>query len=307
MQLTTFSKALADPTRARLLALLREEELSVGEVVQVLALSQPRISRHLKVLHDSGLVSSRRDGLWNFYRAGREENAARYLSAISFLFCGEEFTADRRRLGEVLAERNREVRTFFDTIAEDWGRLQREIFGGFALNDELLSELPPRTACAVDLGCGNGELLAAMADCCMRVIGVDSSEKMLALAKARLDETASLRIGALEHLPLRDGEADVAIISMVLHHLAAPEKAVEETARILGRSGRLILADFSAHNNEKMRSVYGDRRLGFEPEALGAILDDAGFTIEKRRTFAVNEGLEIFLWTAGKTARPLIA
>ncbi|MBM9520292.1 metalloregulator ArsR/SmtB family transcription factor [Desulforhopalus vacuolatus] len=303
MQINTFSKALADPTRARLLAILLKHELSVGEVVRAIGISQPRVSRHLKILHESGLLRSRREGLWNFYRIGDEGTAGEYVKAISFLLESKEFAADREGVRKVLAERSREVRTFFDEIAEDWERLQRDIFGDFDLNREVLASLSHCT-CGVDLGCGTGELLERMASCCDKVIGVDSSPGMLQQARGRLGDRASLRIGALEHLPLANAEADFAAISMVLHHLSDPEKAVAEAIRVLRPGGRLVVADFTAHNNERMRTLYGDRRLGFTKEQLVSWLQTAGMQMEGIHSFPVNKGLTVLVSTARKGNMP---
>lgn len=304
MQINTFSKALSDPTRARLLAILLEHELSVGEVVRAMGISQPRVSRHLKILHESGLLHSRREGLWNFYRVSDEGIAGDYVRAISFLLENKEFAADREAVRKVLAERSREVRTFFDEIAEDWGGLQREIFGNFDLNHEVLAGLSHCT-CGVDLGCGTGELLEQMAGCCDKVIGVDSSPGMLQQARGRLGDRASLRIGALEHLPLADAEADFAAISMVLHHLSDPEKAVAEAIRVLRPGGHLVVADFAAHNNERMRTLYGDRHLGFTKEQLVNWLQTTEMQMEGIRSFPVNKGLTILVSTALKGNTPV--
>ncbi len=302
MEIIKFSKALSDEIRVRLLAMLRDNELNVGEVVQVLGMSQPRVSRHLKILHESGLLESRREGLWNFYRLAQSGVGLRFSDSISWLIENEdEVLADKRRVVEVLAERNLETRRFFDEIAEDWERLQREVFGDFNLNSEVLSFMNDCSV-GVDLGCGNGSLLGDMLSKCKSVIGVDSSRKMLELASNRIGENSgvSLRIGELTHLPLRDWEADFAVISMVLHHLPNPDKAVAEAARALSSGGRLVVADFVMHSNEKMRTEFGDRRLGFTEEELRGWMDEADLGSIKTHRFPVKEGLTVLVYVSEK-------
>lgn len=302
MEFLKFSKALSDEIRIRLLAMLRDNELNVGEVVQVLGMSQPRVSRHLKILHESGLLESRREGLWNFYRLARSGNGNRFAQAVSWLIDNEpEVEVDRRRVAEVLAERNIETRKFFDQIAEDWERLQRDVFGDFDLYGEVLGSLD-RCGVGVDLGCGNGAMLEEMLCKCNSVIGVDSSPKMLELAEDRLgvNPDVSLRIGELTHLPLRDWEADFAVISMVLHHLPRPDRAVAEAARTISSGGRLVIADFLMHSNEKMRTQYGDRRLGFTENELSGWMKDAGLGSIEIRSYPVNEGLTVLVCISEK-------
>ncbi len=297
MEILKYSKALSDEIRIRLLAMLRDNELNVGEVVQVLGMSQPRVSRHLKIMHESGLLESRREGLWNFYRLAQTGNGSRFADSVSWLIEDEpEVAEDRRRVAQVLAERNLETRKFFDEIAEDWERLQRDVFGNFNLNEELLS-IVDECSVVVDLGCGNGSLLEDLLVKCGSVIGVDSSPKMLELAESRIgdNDKVSLRIGELTHLPLRDWEADLAVISMVLHHLPRPDKAVAEAARTLSSGGRLVIADFLIHSNERMRTEFGDRRLGFTEDELGGWIADAGLEPVDVRRFPVNEGLTVLV------------
>lgn len=302
MEILKYSKALSDEIRIRLLAMLCDNELNVGEVVQVLGMSQPRVSRHLKILHESGLLESRREGLWNFYRLTRSGNGSRFADSVSWLIENEpEVIEDRRMVARVLAERNMETRKFFDEIAEDWEKLQSDVFGDFNLNEELVS-IVNSCSVAVDLGCGNGSLLEALLAKCVSVIGVDSSPKMLELAEKRIgaNPKVSLRIGELTHLPLRDWEADLAVISMVLHHLPRPETAVSEAARTLTSGGRLVIADFFVHSNERMRTEYGDRRLGFTDEELRVWISNAGLAELEIRRFPVNEGLTVLVCISEK-------
>ncbi len=302
MEITRFSKALSDEIRVRLLAMLRTNELNVGEVVQILGMSQPRVSRHLKILHESGLLESRREGLWNFYKLVSEGAGRRYARSLDWLLDeAPQVARDNEMVEQVLAERHRETREFFDEIAEDWDLLQREVFGEFDLNAEILS---CSTDCGVgaDLGCGNGALVDQMLTSCGSVIGVDSSKRMLELASERVGSRpeVSLRIGDLSYLPLRDQEADFSVISMVLHHLPQPEMAVSEAYRTLSKGGKFVIADFAMHSNESMRTEYGDRRLGFTEEELMKWMSDSGFESIEIKRFPVNKGLTVLVVSGEK-------
>lgn len=297
MEIIKYSKALSDEIRVRLLAMLRDNELNVGEVVQILGMSQPRISRHLKILHESGLLESRREGLWNFYKLTSEGSGRRFAKSIDWIFEKDPFVvSDSVKVSEVLADRRRETSEFFDEIAEDWEHLQREVFGDFDLNEQIMSYSPVSGLCA-DLGCGNGALLQLMMEKCSSVIGVDSSKRMLELAEKRIGgrDGVSLRIGDLTHLPLKDSEADFSVISMVLHHLPHPEQAVSEAYRTLDKGGNFIIADFAMHSNESMRTEYGDRRLGFTEKELLQWMHDSGFHSVEISKFPVKKGLTVLL------------
>lgn len=302
MQLVKFCKALGDETRARLVNVLLRHELNVGEIVQVLGMGQSRVSRHLKILVDCGLLEMRREGLWSFYRAAEDGEGRRFLAAVLPALSGEEAPArDLEEAAAVVAERATATRRFFDTIAPDWDRLQKDLLGGLDLAAEIARRVP-RNATVADLGCGTGELLAALAPKAGRVIGVDNSPRMLDLAARRFrgQPGISLRIGELAHLPLRDWEADCAVLSMVLHHLSEPREALAEAARVLKLDGRLLVADFDEHAEEDLRASYGDHRLGFNPETLGQWLAQARFEVREVRKFPVNKGLTVVLYDAVK-------
>lgn len=300
MRILKFSKALADETRARLINVLLRHELNVGEVVQVMDMGQSRVSRHLKILADSGLVECRRDGLWAFYRAATEGDGSVFLSGLESLFEDESvFERDLARAETVIRDRTAETRQFFDAIAEEWRKLRDNVLGGLDLHAEIAKRLD---GCGVvaDLGCGPGEILKVLAGPSEAVIGVDNSPRMLDLASERFasDHRVSLRIGELSHLPLRDGEADCAVMSLVLHHLSQPLGALTEAARVIAENGTLIIAEFDSHGNELMRSDYGDRLLGISPKEMEQMLAKAGFRLDKVEKFSVNMGLTVVLYRA---------
>jgi len=297
-ELILFHKTLADGTRLRLAHLLLRHELSVAELTAVLQSSQPKISRHLKVLAESGLARCRRDGLWAFYSAavGR---LPRMLQALSGMAAAPEFADDERRAAEVLAERAAATRRFFNEVAHDWPRLSREILGGLDLSQAVDQRLDRRRTIA-DLGCGPGALLPVLAAKAEHVIGVDSSARMLEEALRRHGGLPglSLRLGELERLPLRDGEADAAVMSLVLHHLADPLAGLRQARRVLAPGGLLVLAELDRHQDESLRIAHADRYLGFSLEEIGAWLGQSGFCQDAAETLELSRGHKLHFLTA---------
>jgi len=287
-------KALSDETRLRVLRLLMRFELNVGEIVGVLEMGQSRISRHLRILMEAGLLSARRDGLWVFYAAARSD----FLDAIGPHVEGCGPAEDLARAGEALDARNSETRRFFNAIAPDWQAMRREVLGDTDLDGLIAGRLPEGGAMA-DLGCGPGELLAALAPKAERLIGVDASPAMLELARKNVRLSgASLRVGELEHLPLADAEVRAAVLSLTLHHLSDPQAALKEARRVVAPGGRLVVVDYLKHDSELMRERYGDRWLGFTEEELSGWLGQAGFIVENVDIEPVKLGLELGLYTA---------
>ena len=301
-------KALSDATRVRLVHILLHYELSVNELVRILGMGQSRVSRHLKILAEAGLLSSRRDGLWVFYAAPASGPRLAFLRAV-LPFVPEDATmrADLALAAQILEERARTTRQVFNAIAEDWDELNREVLGALDLPGAVSAAVPTGCGTAVDLGCGTGAVLQRLLPAAGTLIGVDGSARMLDLCRRRFppEELAhgkvSLRIGELSHLPLRDHEADVACIHLVLHHLPVPAEGLAEARRIMSPGGTLFLADFLSHNDETMRSRYGDHWLGFDEAGLLATLERAGFSPAEPRREAVGRGLTLLLLTA--TAR----
>lgn len=305
MQTLQYFKALSDETRLRLLAVLGRYELNVKELIAILGMGQSRVSRHLKILTSAGLVSWRRDGLWVFYTAVTHGEARRFADAVlPFIVAGEVVQADFAAASAIVEERLRATRQFFNAIADDWDQLAKDVLGGYDLPGAVAA-CAPRGCVAVDLGCGTGEVMERMLVVADQVIGVDGSARMLDRARKRFAADASrvsLRIGDLEHLPLRDGEADFVAINMVLHHLGAPEAALLEARRVLRAGGRIVVADFDRHENETMRVAYGDRWLGFTEEMLLAALQKAGFVLVSSGKTPVEKGLFIHLILAELSA-----
>ena len=293
-----YFKALADETRLRLVHLFLHYELNVNEIAAVMGMGQSRISRHLKILSDSRLITFRRDGLWTFYSAAGEGEGHRFIQSIRYLFETEPiFSEDLVGADRVLEERAHETTRFFDSIAEDWEKLKKEIIGAVNLN-RLILEAVPVSGTIVDMGCGTGDLLEPLKKKARYLIGVDKSPRMLDQARRRfaLDgANVDLRIGELEHLPLREGEADLAVINMVLHHVPDPKKAFREAYRVLKPGDSFIILDFLRHQLEGMRERYGDRWLGFNIVDIKKWLKNSGFDTGKIDYFDLKKGLKGFM------------
>ena len=291
-----YFKALSDDTRLRLVHVLSSYELSVNELVSLLETGQSRISRHLKILTEAGLLNSRRDGLWVFYSAVREGEGADFLRAVTpFLTADMDMRADLAMAAGILEKRALKTRRFFNTMADYWDTLNSEIMGSFDLPGSVAEALPSPCGVAVDLGCGTGAVMERLTDRVDLLIGVDDSPRMLELARRRLGDQhgVSLRIGELGHLPLCDGEADFACMNLVMHHLSDPAGALCEIRRVLKPGGILFLSDFDRHSQERMRTDYGDRWLGFDRDILRRFLEGAGFTIVRMQTKPLEHDLTL--------------
>lgn len=303
-------KALADETRLRIAIILWHYELSVNELVSLLNMGQSRISRHLKILTEAGILQARRDGLWIFYKAvtSETEDTAFDKEFLEHIFhtIAKDTKEDLDMASRIIEARAMKTRQFFNTIADDWDELNREVLGDFSLPNTIKQYVPEHCHVAVDLGCGTGEVLGKLLEVSNEVIGVDGSQRMLELARRRFSDNdhalakLSLRIGELDHLPLRDSEANFACINLVLHHLSEPQLAINEISRILMPNGFVFITDFIQHKVENMRQTYGDRWLGFSTETLEAYLKSAGFTPVHHIKQEVRMGLKIHLLLAQK-------
>jgi ArsR family transcriptional regulator len=298
-----FFKALSDETRLRLLFILNRFELNVNELVKFLGMGQSRVSRHLKILSDAGLLTFRRDGLWVFYSAVSVGNGRKFIDAVaSFLNLAVTASGDLALAAGIIEERAIKTSQFFNAIALDWDNMSREILGDFKLEEEILPLLPERCETAADLGCGTGAMLSCLLRKAQLVIGVDGSPSMLELARRRFagkSGQVSLRIGDLEHLPLADAETDFVCINLVLHHLSSPLNVLREARRVLKPSGTLVLSDFDKHSDESLRTDYGDRWLGFTVETIEDFLKKAGFRLRYSAAKPVEKNLAIHFYQAG--------
>jgi ubiquinone/menaquinone biosynthesis C-methylase UbiE len=274
--------ALADTTRSRILLLLDRHELTVSELCSIMQLPQSTVSRHLKALADTGWIGARAEGTSNLYAMTRDDldPSARRLWALVREQVGPTPAAaqDQRRVQTVLAERRAKSQEFFSSSAGQWDRLRDELFGERFHLAALPAFADPDWVVG-DLGCGTGQLTAALAPFVARVVAVDGSAAMLQAAKKRLHgfENVELRRGELEALPIDDARLDAATLALVLHHLPEPDQALREVSRVLKPGGRLLIVDMLPHDRESYRQQMGHVWLGFSEEHLRRILDESGF------------------------------
>ena len=280
--LLSWMEILADPTRLRLLRLLERHELGVAELCDVVQLPQSTVSRHLKVLGDSGWVEARSQKTANLYRMTLDsgDGAARrfWLLAREQTEAWATVHQDQLRLGRLLAERA-PAQAFFAGAAGQWDRLRADLYGTTFTDAALLALLPSDWVVA-DLGCGTGPAVAALAPCVRRVIGVDQSAAMLKAAHRRTSalENVELRRGSLEAVPIKDGECDGALLMLALTYVEEPARVVGEMARILRPGGRAVIVDLLRHDREAFRREMGQLRLGFDCREMEDALKSAGFT-----------------------------
>jgi ArsR family transcriptional regulator len=273
-------RVAADPTRLRILLLLKGEELSVAELQEILAMGQSTISTHLSQLKQAGLVEDRRTGKNNLYRLAPAEAGplgqilAQAEQEIS------ESTGDETARRRVLRKRQDKTRAFFDSVA---GRLSRDYVPGKSwksLAEALLRLLPPLTI--ADLGTGEGNSALLLSRTAKRVIAVDSSARMIDVgreeAKRNSIQNIDFRLGDMEEVPIGAGEVDLAFFSQSLHHALHPQRALQEAARILVPGGRVVILDLARHRFEEARELYADEWLGFPESELESMLIHAGFT-----------------------------
>ena len=303
-------QALADPTRLRIVLLLRRMELSVGELAQVLAQSQPRVSRHLKILADAGVLERSKEGSWVFLTLAAPEQVEP-LFALADAWADDStkalFAVDAARTEAVRSERAEAANRYFACHAEVWDQIrslhvaesevERAIDG--ALGHRPLGRL-------VDIGTGTGRMIELFGPRATHAIGIDRSSDMLRVARVKLEAAgiaSSLRQGDMYALPLGDQSADTIVIHQVLHYAHSPAAAIAEAARVLAPGGTLLVVDFAAHEREELRERDAHIRLGFEDEAMAGWFGSAGLQVDQVRHLEGGE-LTVTLWRGVKAAIP---
>ena len=280
-------RLLSDPTRLRILALLEQEELAVGELSRALDLAQSRVSNHLRLLREAGLLRQRRVGTSTFLRLDLRPEAQAIATRLWSVLRAEletlpEYGADRVRLDGILAERRERNGDFFDRVAGQWDKLAGAFSTGRS-RERAVAQLLPAGFVVADLGCGTGYMAEALLSTAARVICVDRSERMLEEARARLTRRAphmdlEFRQGRLDALPIADGELDALVCGLVLHHLESLDAAVAEMARVLKPGGSAAVLELSPHTESWMRRELGDLHLGVPANETLEALEGAGFT-----------------------------
>jgi ArsR family transcriptional regulator len=277
-----FLRALSDPTRLRIVALLEKDELSVNELQEITRMGQSRISTHLGLLLETGLVQSRREGKRTFYKLTLSADPGmREFSNLAIRGAAElpENTSDQINLRRILSRRSEQAQVYFSQVAGRFDRVYGPGRSWQAFGHLLLRVMPPLVV--ADLGAGEGLLSELLARRCKKVIAVDNSEKIVAFgaAKARKNNLKNLefRQGDLQNPPIDPESVDLVILSQALHHAEEPAKAIAASYRILKSGGQIMILDLARHSFEQAHELYGDRWLGFAESALHSWLEDAGF------------------------------
>lgn len=299
-------KAAAEETRLRLLALCAHGELTVSELVHILGQSQPRVSRHLKLLCDAGLLDRFREGTFAFYRLAETGRGAALARVLVDAIPADDpvLTLDLERLDAIKRQRVEAAAAYFRDNAERWDEIrslhapEREVESALLalLGDGPLGDL-------LDVGAGTGRMLELLGPLCARAVGVDQSREMLAIARAKLEQ-AGLRHCQVRHadmyqLPFPSASMDVVLIHQVLHYAESPAEAVAEAARALRPGGRLVVVDFAPHLLESLREQHAHRRLGFADEEVAHWLRAAGLT-PRPPLHLHGDPLTVVIWLADR-------
>jgi ubiquinone/menaquinone biosynthesis C-methylase UbiE len=302
-------RAVAEGTRLRILALLAEAELTVSDLTEILRQSQPRISRHLKLLSEANLIERHREGAWAFFRlaeTGDSAGVARML--VARLDPADPVVSrDRERLAAVREARAVAAQTYFREHAAEWDRIRKLHAADEAVEQAIVKALGDKPfRSLLDLGTGTGRMLELFGPQIDRGLGIDLSLDMLLLARARLERAGlrhcSVRQGDIYDLSLPRDSFDVIIVHQVLHFLDDGARAIREAARVLAPSGRLLIVDFAPHELEFLREEHAHRRLGFAPETMSQWLAAAGLDVTMHKSIAPERGTDgkiaVSLWLA---------
>src|SRR5712672_3019967 len=301
-------RAAAEPTRLRLLALCARAELTVSELTQILGQSQPRVSRHLKLLCEAGLLDRFREGSWVFYRLSHTGPASALVRQL-VAACDEAdptIALDLQRLGAIKRQRAELARAYFRENADQWHRIrslyidEREVEAALV---EVIAAADPRDL--LDIGTGTGRMLEILAPRVEHALGIDQSREMLSIARVNLAraglENGSVRLGDMYQLAVPDSSFDAVVIHQVLHYADRPAAAIAEAARVLRPNGILVLVDFAPHTLEFLRDEHAHRRLGFAEIEVAEWCRAAGLDPAPSRHLP-GDPLTVVIWTAHRAA-----
>lgn len=314
-------RALADPTRLRIMRLLASMELAVGELAQVLGQSQPRVSRHIKILCDAGLAERRREGGWVFLRSaistGASESGepddlgtalARVLVAAEAADAhfASQCAEDRQHLGVIRTAREASAADYFARHAAEWDELRSLHISDGPVEAALGELLSGPLGRLLDVGTGTGRIAELFAPRASHITALDKSPEMLRLARTRLQHLpaghVTLAQGDFAQLPFADASFDTLLFHQVLHYALAPQAVLAEAARVTAPGGRIVIVDFAAHDREELRTAHAHARLGFSDAQVAALLAGAGFEPAEDRALAGHE-LIVKIWTGVRLER----
>jgi ubiquinone/menaquinone biosynthesis C-methylase UbiE len=301
-------RAVAETTRLRLLVLCARGELTVTELAQILGQSQPRVSRHLKLLCEAGLLDRFREGSWVFYRL-TSGTAASALSRHLVAACGkgdETIALDLQRLAAIKRQRAELAAAYFSENAAQWHRIRSLYIDETEVEaalSEVIAAAGPRDL--LDIGTGTGRMLEILGPRVVHALGIDQSREMLAVARVNLERTglanSTVRLGDMYQLPLADASFDAVVIHQVLHYADRPAAAIAEAARVLRPNGVLVVVDFAPHALEYLRDEHAHRRLGFADPDVDEWCRAAGLAPEPARRLP-GDPLTVVIWTALRPA-----
>ena len=303
-------KAAGEGTRLRILALLGLAELTVKDLTAILGQSQPRISRHLKLLTAAGLIDRHPEGAWVFYRLTDAASGRRFAEALAAVVDRDDpiLSRDRERLAAVKREHAEAAQRYFAVNAGEWDTIRALHVAEDAVEAAIVGTLGDRVVDSLlDLGTGTGRMLELLAPIYRRGVGIDTSNDMLAVARANLDRAgvadAQVRLGDIHHLPFPRNAFDLVTVHQVLHYLDDPERAITEAARVLRPGGRLLVIDFAPHDLEFLRERYAHRRLGFAKRSMRQWIEPPGLALDQVRDLPAGgdgaaDRLTVTLWLA---------
>lgn len=311
VELLTIMRALADPTRLRIVRLVLQLELSVGELVQILEQSQPRVSRHIRILDEAGLLKRRKEGSWVFLRPAESLSHGPLAPLFSLDDPGQTkvFERDLAKVAEVRASRNQMAVAYFAAHADEWDSLRSLHVAESEVEDAVCAILATaKLGNVLDVGTGTGRMIELFADKADHFIALDNNTEMLRLARAKLGNLSNaaaakveILLGDFAALPLEDDSCDTVIFHQVLHYAQNPDGVIAEAARVLAPKGRLVIIDFAAHDREELRTVHAHARLGFADDAIEKAFQDNSLHAAHRATLEGGE-LAVKIWVGAKHA-----
>ncbi len=312
----TALRSIAEESRLRIVSILLEGELTVTELSDVLGQSQPRVSRHLKILDDGGIIERYQEGSWVFYRLGNDPLMETLKTHIPVH--DPVINQDLKRLEKLRTTYRKKASAFFEKNAAVWDQVRARFVPESVIEGHLLEIVGQENyRFHVDIGTGTGRMLQLFAESTRRAIGIDNSREMLSVARSNLAGASfrhcKVRAGDVYRLLLEDGCADLVTIHHVLHYLENPADAISEAARILAPDGLMIIVDYAPHRNEMFRSGFAHRRLGFPMDEIIELLRVAGLeckTLQTPGTPVANQQkgevdtLRVYIWTATREPKP---
>lgn len=301
-QLIKTLKAAGEPTRLRIIAALSQYELTVTELVILLGQSQPRVSRHLKLLLEAGLVSRFQEGSWVFQRLSESSTTAKIVELINFQ--DALLKQDSLRLGRIKVENAKRATDYFAQNAGDWDQIRTMVGSDKAIENAMLETNKGRSfSNMIDMGTGTGRIVEIFAPFTEKACGYDSSQEMLKLARANFEQSelhhCQARLGDITALPLASRSADLITIHQVLHYLDSPFAVIQEAKRLLMPDGVILIVDFAKHQHEFLRTEHAHRRLGFANSEVEFWCETNQLALIHSEKITHNDtrnGLDVMLW-----------